>query len=98
MNTNNLLLFVKNFLNIRKVFLLSQPQNMTQEMCSTFIRCSFVILIYVLLIITAPIYVLQMSTILRHRRTHFATPFYVILIVNAVGDAVGTVLIQAKFE
>src|SRR5690349_11962433 len=61
---------------------------MANDICVGYIRCSIVALIYVLLIISAPIYLLQMITILRHRKPQFATQFFTFLKMNAVCDGV----------
>jgi hypothetical protein len=62
---------------------------MVHDICIGFIRCSVVTIIYVLLFVSGPLYLLQTITILRHRTKHFATQFYTFIVVNAISDGVG---------
>src|SRR5690348_13669970 len=62
---------------------------MSHDICIGFIRCSLILLMYTILLLSAPIYILQMITIYRHRRAQFATAFFTFLALNSICDGVG---------
>src|SRR3569832_904993 len=62
---------------------------MAEILCSNELRCSFVIEIYVILLTFPAVYILQVYSIIRHRKAHFASVFYTIFLLKSFWDVVG---------
>ena len=76
---------MESLVNSTKIVVFSS--NSTQT-CTTYLRCTFVFVIYAVLLLSLPVYALQIVSIMRRRQHVFAGMFYAFYLGIAFWDGV----------